>query len=130
MPLLWLFLAVSVDMVEGLFHCCFLQVYLVVMEISMKSSLFPGGEGVYKEWNYFRGRTQRGGGSRGSSPCQKPCPPLSPSKWNYTLYRGLWRAAFLSPCHSIPLRPSCCPLILKSLAEPQLLKGKTGAFWE
>ena len=38
-----------------------------------------------------------GGGRGGDRPLwQKLCPPLAP-KWNYTLYRGLWRAAILSP---------------------------------
>ena len=37
----------------------------------------------------------RGGRGR-PPPWQKLC-PLSPPKWNYTLCRGLWRTAILSP---------------------------------
>ena len=55
--------------------------------------------------------------SRGEG--QKLCPPLAP-KWNYTVYRGLWRATILSPSQPLcsPLSPPCRPLILKSLATP------------
>ena len=40
-----------------------------------------------------------------------------PPKWNNTLYRVLWRAAFLSPGQP-PLSPPCHPLTFKSLTTP------------
>ena len=41
-------------------------------------------------------------------------------KWNDTFYRGLWRAAILSPGQPPP--PPPCPVILKRLAMPQLMR--------
>ena len=48
---------------------------------------------------------------------QKSSPPLAPPPWNDTLYRGLWRAAILSPGQP-PMsscEAPCRPLILKNL---------------
>ena len=47
-------------------------------------------------------------------------PPLEPLKWKVTLYKDLWRAAFLSSGqHSPPPPPDPrLPLILKILATP------------
>ena len=40
----------------------------------------------------------RGGAGGATAPSgRNSAPPLAPPKWNYTLYRGLWRAAILSP---------------------------------
>ena len=70
-------------------------------------------------------RTNHSGVARGQGewlPPGRNSAPLPP-KWNYILYRGLWRAAILSssqpPCS--PLSPPCRPLILKSLANLTVL---------
>ena len=48
-------------------------------------------------------RSQRGAGGGGDRPLwQKLCPPSCPPKWNYILYRGLWRAPILSPSQPPP----------------------------
>ena len=62
------------------------------------------------------------GGQGATAPLAETLPPLLPPKWNYTLYRGLWRAAILNPSQPpcSPLSPPCRPLILKSLAMPLL----------
>ena len=47
-----------------------------------------------------------GRGGRGRLPTlAETLPPLLPPKWNYTLYRGLWRAAILSPSQPSPPPP-------------------------
>ena len=65
------------------------------------------------EWSQWRSQ-----GQGGNFPPGRNSAPLLPPKWNYTLYRGLWRAAILSlsqpPCSL--MSPPCRPLILKSLA--------------
>ena len=50
----------------------------------------------------FQWRSQEGG----HSPLAETLTPLLPPKWNYTLYRGLWRAAILSPSQLPPAHPS------------------------
>ena len=69
-------------------------------------------------------RSQRGtGGDRPPPPPGRNSAPSRPLKWNHILYRGLWRAAILSPsqppCMLAPEPPPPChPLILNSLATP------------
>ena len=64
------------------------------------------------------GTSAEQGCSRGATaPWQKLCPPLAP-KWNYTLYRGLWRAAILSSSPPAPLNPLVAPSFLKVWLHP------------
>ena len=51
-------------------------------------------------------------GQGGNCPLAETLPPSCPPKWNYTLYRGLWRAAILSP--SLPPRSLVSPLAAPS----------------
>ena len=67
----------------------------------------------YSYFDVSQWRSQRGQG--GDRPLAETLPPLAP-KWNYTLYRGLWRAAILSPS-----QPPCSPL--SPLAAPHFEKS-------
>ena len=102
---------------------CYASTFLCVFEIrktEYKSSaaFHPLKQMSQEAWySYNQWRSQ--GGRGWPPPWQKLCPP-SPTKWNCTLYRGLWRASIFSPSQPpcSPLSPPCRPLILKSLATP------------
>ena len=48
--------------------------------------------------NYYQWCSQGGGGGRGATaPLTNLLPHLMPPKWNFTLYKGLWRPPFIAP---------------------------------
>ena len=74
----------------------------------------------------------RGGAGGQLPPLAETLPPLLPPKWNYTLYRGLWRAAILSPSQPppcSPLSPPCRPSFWKVWLRPWTFYLKCCSFF-